>query len=38
VSKIGGNGKRSLRRPKHSTKKFSVWKKKKKKKKISDTQ
>jgi len=27
---IGGNGKRSLRRPKLSTRKFSAWKKKKK--------
>jgi hypothetical protein len=30
VSRIRGNLKRSLRRPKFSTKKFSVWKKKKK--------
>jgi hypothetical protein len=32
VSRIEGNGKRSLRRPKVSTRKFSAWKKKKKKK------
>jgi len=30
VSRIEGNGKRSLRRPKLSTRKFSAWKKKKK--------
>jgi hypothetical protein len=29
VSRIEGNGKRSLRRPKLSTRKFSTWKKKK---------
>jgi hypothetical protein len=31
--RIGGNGKMSLRKPKHSTRKFSNWKKKKKNKK-----
>jgi hypothetical protein len=30
VSRIEGSGKRSLRRPKLSTRKFSAWKKKKK--------
>jgi hypothetical protein len=29
VSRIEGNGKRSLRRPKLSTRKFSAWRKKK---------
>jgi hypothetical protein len=33
VSRIEGNRKRSLRRPKHSIRKFSAQKKKKKKKK-----
>jgi hypothetical protein len=33
ASRVERNGKRSLRRPKLSTRKFSAWKKKKKKKK-----
>jgi len=32
--KFEGSGRRSLRRPKLSTRKFSAWKKRKKKKKI----